>query len=73
MKKIIISVLSVSLVLCLSACTSRAEEEWHNSEEYKELMEDMEDMQEIIDRSEENMEHLDELWDDYEERFGDID
>lgn len=73
MKKIIISVLSVSLVLCLSACTSRAEEEWHNSEEYKELMEDMEDIKENLEESKQIQEHLDELWDDYADRFGDID
>lgn len=73
MKKIVIMLISLSLIFSLSACTSKAEEEWHNSEEYKELMDDMEDLEENIERDKEMIEHLDEMWDDYEDTFGEID
>ena len=73
MKKAVVWIFFVLTLFSLSACTSKAEEEWHNSDEYKELMEGQKEMEEIIERSEENIEHLNELWDEYEDKFGSLD
>lgn len=63
MKKIISCVLCTSLILCFSSCKADIEEEWHNSDEYKELIESREELEEDIKQNEEILEKLKEYED----------